>query len=62
VGLPAAIAGSRFLRSMLFNLSPGDPLAFVAALAGVSLVTLVATALPARRASSVDPLVALRYE
>jgi predicted permease len=62
VGLPAAIAGSRLLRSMLFNLSPGDPLAFVAALAGVSLVTLAATALPARRASSVDPLVALRYE
>lgn len=62
IGLPAAIACSRLLRSMLFNLSPADPLAFVAAIAGISLVTLAATALPARRASSVDPTVALRYE
>ena len=62
VGLPAAIAGSRLLRSMLFNLSPGDPMAFIAALAGIALVTLVATAWPAGRAASVDPIVALRYE
>jgi len=62
VGVPAAIACSRLLRSMLFNLSPGDPLAFVVAIAGIALVTLAATAVPARRASSVDPIVALRYE
>ena len=62
VGLPVAIACSRLLRSMLFNLSPFDPLAFTIALAGVFLVTLLATAIPARRASSVNPIVALRYE
>ena len=62
VGLPVAIACSRLLKSMLFNLSPFDPLAFVLALAGVCIVTLLATAIPARRASSVNPIVALRYE
>ena len=62
VGLPAAIACARLLRSMLFNLTPGDPLTFLVALLGISLVTLTAAAIPARRASSVDPIVALRYE
>ena len=62
VGLPAAIACSRLLGSMLFNVSPFDVLSFVAALAGVSAVTLTAAALPAHRASSVDPMIALRYE
>jgi predicted permease len=62
VGLPAAFAGARLLRSMLFNLSTFDVLSFVVALAGIAAVTLVATALPARRASAVDPMIALRYE
>jgi predicted permease len=62
VGLPVAMACSRLLRSMLFNLSPFDPLVFLVALVGVSVVTLLATAIPARRASSVNPIVALRYE
>ena len=62
VGLPAAVACSRLLRSMLFNMTPGDPLTFIVALLGVAVVTLAATAMPARRASAVDPIVALRYE
>lgn len=62
LGLPAAIACSRLLRSMLFNLTPGDPLTFVLALIAISLVTLLSAAVPARRASSVDPIIALRYE
>jgi predicted permease len=62
VGFPAAIACARLLRSMLFNLTPGDPLTFVLALAGISLVTVLAAAVPARRASSVDPILALREE
>lgn len=62
IGFPAAIACSRLLRSMLFDLPPGDPLTFVLALLAISLVTLLAAAMPARRASSVDPIVALRYE
>ena len=62
VGLPLAIAASRLLRSMLFSVSPDDPISFVAALAGMAVITLLASAIPARRASSVDPIVALRYE
>ena len=62
VGLPLAIAAARLLRSMLFDLSPGDPWSFAAALLGIIAVALIASALPARRASTVDPMVALRYE
>jgi predicted permease len=62
VGLPAAIAGARLLRSMLFDLQPVDPLTFAGALAGIAVVALVASFVPARRASSVDPMVALRTE
>ena len=62
VGLPLAVMGSRVLQSMLFGISPGDPLSFVIALLGVALVALLSGLLPARRASSVDPMVALRYE
>ena len=61
-GFPAAIACARLLRSMLFNLTPGDPFTFVLALAGISLVTVLAAAVPARRACSVDPILALREE
>ena len=62
IGLPAAFAGARLLRSMLFNLSPFDVLSFMLALAAVAAVALAATAVPARRASAVDPMIALRYE
>ena len=62
IGLPVAIASSRLLRSMLFGLSPGAPITFAVALVGITLVVLAASAIPARRASSVDPMVALRYE
>ena len=62
LGLPAAIAGSRLLKAMLFGIQPGDPSTFVAALLGIGLVALLASLVPARRASAVDPLVALRCE
>jgi predicted permease len=62
VGLPLAFAGARLLKSMLFGLGPADPLTFVLALIGIAAVTLFAALLPARRASSIDPMVALRYE
>ncbi len=62
IGLPLAIAGARVLRSTLYGLGPGDPLTFAAALAGMLLVTLIASLIPARRAASVDPMQALRAE
>ncbi len=61
-GVPLAVAGARLMRSMLFGLGPGDPLSFAGALLGISLVAIVASLIPARRAARVDPMVALRYE
>jgi len=62
LGLPLAIACSRLLESMLFGVTPGDPLTFVAALAGITVVALFAAFLPALRAASINPIVALRDE
>lgn len=62
VGLPLAFAATRLVKSMLFGVTTADPMAFTFALAGIIAVTLIASLLPARRASSVDPIVALRYE
>jgi ABC-type lipoprotein release transport system permease subunit len=62
LGLPAALAGARLLKAMLFGLQPGDPLTLVVALVGIALVTLAASFVPAHRASSLDPMVALRCE
>jgi ABC-type lipoprotein release transport system permease subunit len=62
VGLPLAIAGSRFLESMLFGLTPRDPISYGAALAIVVALSIVASIIPARRAVSVDPMIALRSE
>jgi predicted permease len=62
VGLPLAIAGSRFLESILFGLTKYDALSFTGALATVSIVALVASLVPAVRAVSVDPMASLRAE
>ena len=62
VGLPLALACARVLRSMLFGLGPGDPLAFAASILGLAIVVLAASWIPAWRAARVDPTVALRYE
>ncbi len=62
LGLPLAIACSRLLQSMLFGVTPGDPLTFVGALAAITAVALFAGSLPALRAASINPIVALRYE
>lgn len=61
-GVPLAIGAAQLLRSNLFNLSPADPASFALALAGVAMVTMVAAAIPARRASAVDPITAIRSE
>ncbi|HEX5963075.1 MAG TPA: ABC transporter permease [Gemmatimonadales bacterium] len=62
IGLLAALIVTRTLRSQLFEISPTDPLTFACITAVITLVTLVASYLPARRATRVDPLVALRSE
>jgi predicted permease len=62
MGLPLAIFGARLLRSFLFGLVPADPLALTVAVIGTTMVAMAASWIPARRATRVDPLVALRYE
>ena len=62
IGVPLAIAGSRWLASTLFGLTPGDPISFAVALAAVTLVTIGASLAPARRAATLDPMRALRSE
>jgi ABC-type antimicrobial peptide transport system permease subunit len=61
-GVGLAVAGTGVLRSLLFQVEPVDPLTLAAAAALVILVTLAASYVPARRASRLDPLVALRHE
>jgi putative ABC transport system permease protein len=61
-GLLGAFVGSHALRSLLYNVAPLDPVALFSALLTLSLVALVACFLPARRASRVDPVIALRAE
>ena len=66
LGLVAGLAGAafltRFLRKLLFEITPGDPAAYLAVTALLLLVGLLASWLPARRAAKVDPVIALRSE
>ena len=62
VGVPAAWAASNLLKTRLFGLTPHDPWSIGLSVAATLLVTMLAGYIPARRASRVDPMVALRYE
>jgi ABC-type antimicrobial peptide transport system permease subunit len=62
LGIPASLAVARTLRSMMYGLSPSDPLTILLALACIAAVTLAAAVFPARRAASLDPMRALRIE
>jgi ABC-type antimicrobial peptide transport system permease subunit len=61
-GLLGAFLASRALQSVLYNVAPLDPIAFVSALLTLSLVALIACFLPARRATRIDPVQALREQ
>jgi predicted permease len=62
LGLPLSVAGLRLLQSQLFELSASDPLTLSGSVFIIAAVTLLAAWLPARRASRVDPMVALRCD
>ena len=61
-GLAGSLAATRYLRSQLYGVTPTDPATFAAVSALFVAVTVLASYIPARRATKVDPSVALRYE
>jgi putative ABC transport system permease protein len=61
-GIAMSLAATRMLQQLLFGLGPRDTLTLVVAVAALSIVALVAGYFPGRRATKVDPMVALRYE
>jgi predicted permease len=62
IGIPAALVCMRLFRSLLYGLTPSDPSSLLVALLTLAGVAAAACLLPARRATKVDPMVALRYE
>jgi putative ABC transport system permease protein len=62
IGLATSLALTRFIGSLLFGVSPTDPLTFAAVAISLTLVAVAACCIPARRAMRVDPIIALRHE
>ena len=62
IGIPIALSSTRILKSQLYELSPLDPLAITTAILIVTAMTVIAAWLPARRATRIDPMQALRTE
>jgi predicted permease len=62
IGIPAAMLASRLFSSMLFGLNATDPLSMLLVVIVLLAITLLASYIPARRATKVDPMIALRYE
>jgi putative ABC transport system permease protein len=62
IGLTGALALTRLLSSLLFEVRASDPATFAAVVAGLGAVSLLACYIPARRATKVDPISALRHD
>ena len=62
IGIAGALALSRVLASLVFDVPVRDPLTYVVVAVSLAVVALVACVIPARKASRVDPIVALRYD
>ena len=62
VGIPLSLAGTRVLHTFLFGLKGVDPVSLLGVIVILGIVAAIAGFIPARRATKVDPIVALRYE
>jgi ABC-type antimicrobial peptide transport system permease subunit len=62
IGILAAVALTRFMSTMLFGVNSTDPLTFACVALLLAAVALAASYVPARRATEVDPMIALRHE
>jgi predicted permease len=62
IGLPAAFAVTRLLSSQLYGITANDPATFILATLGIAMIAALSGYIPARRATRVDPVTALRYE
>ncbi len=62
VGIPAGILASRLFQALLYEVGKADPISISAAILTLLAVAVAAAVIPARRATRVDPMIALRYE